>query len=159
MAASDYPVVSNIYQQGIDTKNATFEQFSPTEWGVFCDKYLPFSMAVAVVEDEIAGWAALSSVSSRCVYSGVCEVSVYVAASHRGKHIGTALLKHLIDLAEKNNIWTMQAGIFPENAASLKIHSDAGFRVVGHREKIGKMEGVWRDTLLLERRSKSPAYN
>ncbi|HMG91970.1 MAG TPA: GNAT family N-acetyltransferase [Chryseolinea sp.] len=159
MAASDYPAVSIIYQQGIDTKNATFEKCPPAEWGDFSDKFLPFSKSVAIVDDEIAGWAALSSVSSRCVYAGVCEVSVYVAAVHRGKHIGTGLLKHLIDLTEKNNIWTLQAGIFPENDASLKIHSDLGFRVVGRREKIGKMDGVWRDTLLLERRSKSPVHN
>jgi len=159
MEATDYPFVSTIYQQGIDTKNATFEQFPPAKWEDFSDKFLPFSKSVAIIENEIAGWAALSSVSSRCVYAGVCEVSVYVATTHRGKHIGTALLKHLIDLVEKNNIWTMQAGIFPENTASLKIHSDLGFRVVGHREKIGKMDGVWRDTLLLERRSKSLVHD
>ena len=159
MTPHDYPAVANIYQQGIDTKNATFEQSPPAKWEDFSNKFLPFSKSVAIVENEVAGWAALSSVSSRCVYAGVCEVSVYVAASQRGKRIGRALLQHLIDLVEQNNIWTMQAGIFPENTASVKIHTDLGFRIVGHREKIGKMDGVWRDTLLLELRSKSPAFN
>lgn len=159
MTRADYPAVAEIYQQGIDTRNATFEQSPPARWEDFSEKFLPFSRFVAVIDNEVAGWAVLSSVSSRRVYAGVAEVSVYVASSHRGKHIGHALLKHLIEAAESNEIWTMQAGIFPENTASIKIHTDLGFRIVGYREKIGKMDGVWRSTLLLERRSNAPALS
>jgi L-amino acid N-acyltransferase YncA len=99
------------------------------------------------------GWAALSPVSGRCVYAGVAEVSVYVSAEARGKGIGKQLLLRLIEQSEVANLWTLQAGIFPENGASIKIHEDCGFRLIGRRERIGKMNGVWRDTLLLERRS------
>jgi L-amino acid N-acyltransferase YncA len=101
----------------------------------------------------IAGWAALSPVSSRCVYSGVAEVSVYIASSWRGKKIGLSLLEALIRVSERNGIWTLQAGIFPENIPSLAIHAHCGFREIGRRERIGAMNGRWRDTILLERRS------
>jgi L-amino acid N-acyltransferase YncA/predicted ester cyclase len=153
MAPGDYSAIAKIYNEGIETKNATFEQQAPSEWNEFSSKFLDIAKIVAVRKDEIVGWAALSGVSSRCVYAGVCEVSIYVHQDHRGKHIGKSLLQYLINLSEKNNIWTLQAGIFPENQASAKIHTDLGFRIVGYREKIGKMHGVWRDTLLLERRS------
>ncbi len=109
---------------------------------------------VAIEDDEISGWAGITAVSGRCVYAGVGEVSVYVSANARGKGIGKLLLQSLIDESEKNNFWTLQAGIFPENIASIKIHEACGFRIIGNREKIGKMNNVWRDTLLLERRSK-----
>jgi phosphinothricin acetyltransferase len=154
MTSNDYTAISNIYNQGIETGNATFEKTAPLQWTEFADKFIEMGKFVAVVDNEIVGWATLSSVSSRCVYAGVCEVSIYVHAAHRGKHIGRTLLQHLIDTSEKNTIWTLQAGIFPENEASVKIHTDAGFRIVGRREKIGKLNGEWRDTLLLERRSK-----
>ncbi|MFT5916662.1 MAG: L-amino acid N-acyltransferase YncA [Bacteroidia bacterium] len=108
---------------------------------------------VAEIDTIIVGWFALSPVSSRCVYGGVAEVSVYVANDFSGQQIGTKLLEKLIEESEKNGIWTLQAGIFPENKGSLKIHTKLGFREIGYREKIGKMDGVWRDTILLERRS------
>lgn len=105
--------------------------------------------------DKILGWAALSSVSNRRVYGGVAEVSVYVGESGRGQGAGRALLEALIEESERNEIWMLQAGVFPENAASINLHLRCGFREVGRRERIGKLNGVWRDTLLLERRSKS----
>jgi L-amino acid N-acyltransferase YncA len=109
---------------------------------------------VAEIDNEIVGWAALTAVSGRCVYAGVAEVSVYISNNYRGQKIGTKLLDKLIAESENEKLWTLQAGIFPENIASLKIHEDLGFRKIGHREKIGKMNGIWRDTVLLERRSK-----
>lgn len=153
MTQDDYPAVANIYNQGIETKTATFEKSAPQDWLEFSGKFLERGKFVALIDDEIAGWATLSSVSSRCVYAGVCEVSIYVHSAHRGKHVGKSLLQHLIDTSGKMNIWTLQAGIFPENNVSVKMHTTMGFRIVGHREKIGKMDGVWRDTLLLERRT------
>jgi phosphinothricin acetyltransferase len=111
------------------------------------------SRLVATENNEVLGWAALTAVSGRCVYAGVGEVSVYVAAAARGKGIGKKILQALITESEKNNFWTLQAGIFPENTGSVKIHEDCGFRIIGKREKIGHMNGLWRDTLLLERRS------
>ena len=159
MTPEDYPNVALIYNQGIETKNATFETSAPSQWSEFAAKFIDTARVVAVEDKQIVGWAALSNVSSRCVYAGVCEVSVYVHANHRGKHVGRTLLLHLIELGDRSDIWTLQAGIFPDNKASLKIHTDLGFRVVGTREKIGKMDNVWRDTVLLERRSKLPGLN
>ncbi len=154
MLSHDFPGVAEIYKQGIETNNATFEKAGPSHWEDFVAKFAEQSRFVGVLDNNVIGWAALSVVSSRCVYAGVCEVSVYVHSAHRGQGVGKMLLQHLIDASEKNNIWTLQAGIFPENKASVKIHLDLGFRIVGTREKIGKMDDVWRDTLLLERRSK-----
>jgi L-amino acid N-acyltransferase YncA len=105
------------------------------------------------VEGRIVGWAALSPVSSRCVYGGVAEVSVYVAEDARGRGVGRRLLGALVDASEQNGIWTLQAGIFPENQASIRLHQQVGFRIVGTRERIGRMDGRWRDTVLMERRS------
>lgn len=152
--ASDYNAVKEIYQQGIDTKNATFETLAP-EWEEWDKKFLAEPRFVAEVNGQVVGWAVLSAISSRCVYAGVCEVSVYIHKDYRGLEIGSKLLSYLIEYSEGNNIWTLQAGIFPENTASLKIHSNLGFREVGRRERIGKMDDIWRDTVLLERRSKS----
>lgn len=149
---NDYPFVKKIYEQGIATKNATFETTAP-DWDDWNKKYLKECRFVAVENDKVIGWAALTAVSGRCVYAGVCEVSVYVHTEHWGKGIGKQLLNKLISASEKNNIWTLQAGIFPENKASIKVHLDLGFREVGRREKIGKMDNVWRDTVLLEKRS------
>ena len=145
--------VKRIYEEGIATGNATFQTEAPTyeEWN---RGHLTISRFVAVENEEILGWAALTPVSGRCVYAGVAEVSVYVASSVRGKGIGNALLQALIKSSEENNLWTLQAGIFPENIASIKLHEENDFRIIGIREKIGKMNGVWRDTVLLERRSK-----
>ena len=153
MAANDWPMVSEIYKQGIDTGNATFQQDVPS-WDEWDTGHLKGCRFVAEAENELVGWAALSPVSGRCVYAGVAEVSVYVSGTFRGQQIGTKLLQILITESERQNIWTLQAGIFLENKASLKIHQQLDFRIVGYREKIGKMNNVWRNTILLERRSK-----
>lgn len=147
-----WPAVRSIYEEGIRTGNATFEQQSP-DWEEWNSSHLPHSRIIAIVNNEIAGWAALTPVSGRCVYAGVAEVSVYVAEKYRGQKIGNTLLQHLIKQSEANNIWTLQAGVFAENKASIRIHESNGFRFVGYREKIGQMNGVWRDTVLMERRS------
>jgi L-amino acid N-acyltransferase YncA len=148
-----WPAVRTIYEQGIATGHATFQTGAP-EWEEWDGGHLKHSRLVAILDNQVAGWAALTPVSGRCVYAGVAEVSVYIAPDHRGKKIGETLLKALIGDSEQHGLWTLQAGIFPENTASIKIHENCGFRQVGHREKIGKMAGVWRDTVLLERRSK-----
>lgn len=150
---ADWPMVKAIYESGIATGNATFETNAPS-WESWDAAHLPSGRFVAAQSTEICGWAALSAVSKRSVYAGVAEVSLYVADKHRNKGIGLLLLEKLIDESEQSGFWTLQAGIFPENKASLHLHKKAGFRVVGYREKIGQMNGVWRDTLLLERRSK-----
>jgi L-amino acid N-acyltransferase YncA len=144
--------LSKIYLEGIATGNATFQTSAPT-WEEWDKSHLLHSRLIAIVDGQALGWAALTPVSSRCVYGGVAEVSVYVANEARGKGVGYALLKALIKSSEQNQIWTLQSGIFPENEASIKIHQKCGFRIVGLREKIGKMGDVWRDNLLLERRS------
>lgn len=145
--------VQLIYEEGIKTGNATFQQSAPG-WEEWNSSHLGHSRIVALIGTDIAGWAALTPVSGRCVYAGVGEVSVYVAEKFRGQKVGTALLQELIKQSEKNNIWTLQAGIFPENIISIKIHEANGFRNVGYREKIGQMNGIWRNTVLMERRSK-----
>ena len=150
---ADWPLVQEIYQQGIDTKIATFQEKAKA-WEAWDRTTLEECRLVAVENDEIVGWAALSSVSSRAVYAGVAEVSIYVAADHHGQGIGKRLLMALVEEFEEAGIWTLQAGIFPENTASIMLHKKCGFREVGLREKIGHMEGKWRDVLLLERRSK-----
>jgi len=144
--------VREIYLQGIATGNATFEISAPS-FAVWDKKHFPFARLVARRGDTIAGWAALSPVSERCCYAGVGDLSVYVAADSRGAGLGRKLLQALIEESERNGIWTLQAGIFPENAASLAVHAGCDFRVVGRRERIGKMKDTWRDVLLLERRS------
>jgi L-amino acid N-acyltransferase YncA len=153
MKVEDWPVIKSIYMEGIATKNATFETDLP-EWVEWNEEHLTSCRIVALDEQTILGWAALSPVSDRCIYSGVAEVSVYVSTIARGKGIGKQLLNELIRESEENEIWTLQAGIFPENQSSIRLHKEMGFREVGYREKIGKMDGVWRDVLLLERRSK-----
>lgn len=155
MKAEDWEAVRSIYLEGIATRVATFETSAP-EWEKWDAGHLRKMRLVARDEaGEMLGWAALSSVSDRCVYGGVAEVSVYVGERGRGRGVGRALLEALIAASEQNEIWTLQAGVFPENAASVKLHLSCGFREVGRRERIGKLNGVWRDTLLLERRSKS----
>ena len=153
MTEEDWKSVSEIYKQGIDTGNATFQQEIPTykDWN---NAHLKSCRLIAFNNSEIVGWAALTPVSGRCVYAGVAEVSVYVSDKNRGQKIGFKLLEKLIIESEKVKLWTLQAGIFPENIASLRIHEELGFRKIGYRERIGKMNGVWRDTVLLERRSK-----
>ena len=151
--ATDWEIVAEIYRQGIETNNATFQQQIPT-WEEWDNGHLKNCRVLASIDNKIAGWAALTLVSGRCVYAGVAEVSVYVADNFRGQNIGKMLLNKLIIESEKENLWTLQAGIFPENIASLTIHEKLGFRKVGYRENIGKMNGEWRDTVLMERRSK-----
>lgn len=152
MSATDWPKVADIYKQGIETGNATFQQTIPT-WEEWNTAHVLNCRIVAVVDNEIAGWAALSSVSARDVYSGVAEVSVYVADKYRGEHIGSTLLESIITESEHYGFWTLQSGIFPENTASIAIHKKSGFREIGYREKVASMNNVWRNTVLFERRS------
>ncbi len=144
--------VLEIYKLGIETKNATFNTAVPT-WEEWDKGHLQHSRFVIEIENNIAGWIALSPVSSRCNYSGVAEVSVYIHPDFNGLGLASELMIILISESEKNRIWTLQSSIFPENEASIKLHEKFGFRKVGYREKISKMNGVWRDTILLERRS------
>jgi L-amino acid N-acyltransferase YncA len=152
LTSSHWESVRAIYLEGIATGNATFQQSAP-QWEEWSESHLQSCRLVALDNGEILGWAALSPVSGRCVYSGVAEVSVYVAQSARAKGIGTALLTALIAESEAAGIWTLQAGIFPENTASIALHTKAGFRIVGTRERLGAMNGRWHDVTLLERRS------
>ena len=152
MREQDWPSVRSIYEEGIETGNATFEQRAP-EWEKWDRGHLSTCRLVARAEHEILGWAALSPVSSRCVYAGVAEVSVYVAGRARGRKIGFKLLGALVNASESEGIWTLQAGIFPENVASIELHKRHGFRIVGTRERLGCMDGLWRDVVLMERRS------
>jgi len=152
---SHWNEIKTIYIEGIKTNNATFESVENLkDYAHWVGTKIKNACFVAEVENRVVGWSALSPVSSRCVYQGVAEVSVYVSRTMTGRGIGNKLLAALIDYAENNNVWTVQAGIFPENIASIALHRKFGFREVGYREKIGKMNGKWRDTILFERRSK-----
>lgn len=153
ISAENYPEVARIYGEGLLTGAATFETTVPS-WEKWENGHLPFGRIIAVEANEYMGWAALSPVSSRCVYGGVAEVSVYVSEKARGKGAGEFLLKNLIEISEAHNIWTLQSGIFRENAASHILHIKCGFREVGYKEKVGQLRGVWKDNVLLERRSK-----
>ena len=150
LVPDDWRAVRSIYEQGIRGGDATFETEAPgwTEWDSAHSLRL-----VAEAGGEVVGWAALSPVSERCVYGGVAEDSVYVADSAQGRGVGRALLEELVRRAESDGVWTIQAGIFPENESSIALHERCGFRVVGTRERIGKHHGVWRDVVLMERRS------
>jgi L-amino acid N-acyltransferase YncA len=151
MRDEDWPGVHAIYLQGIATGNATFETEAPTfeRWSA---SHLPAHRFVAVRGEDVVGWVALSPVSDRCAYAGVAEVSVYVAEHARGEHVGRTLLETVIAHADAAGIWTTQTGIFPENVVSVQLHLRCGFRVVGTRERLGRLQGRWRDVLLLERR-------
>jgi L-amino acid N-acyltransferase YncA len=152
MRPEDWPEVRRIYGEGIATGNATFETELPG-WEKWDSAHRPDCRLVARLGTRVVGWAALSPASARKVYAGVAEVSVYVGSAERGNGVGKALLKALIEDSEGNHIWTLQAGIFPENAASVTLHRSCGFREVGVRRRIGKLRETWRDVLLLERRS------
>lgn len=152
MQPSDWAEAEQIYREGIASGNATFETESPG-WETWNSRHHPHSRLVAWSGDRMAGWAALSPVSARPVYAGVAEVSIYVAGVAQGQGIGKALMAALIEASEANGIWTLQASIFPENVVSIRLHSAYGFREVGRREKIAQLEGRWRDTVILERRS------
>jgi L-amino acid N-acyltransferase YncA len=148
----DWPAVRAIYEHGIAQGDATFEQEAPS-WDDWNRSHLEGHRLVVLLDGDVVGWAALAPVSERCVYGGVTENSVYVADSAQGRGIGRALLEELVARAERDGIWTIQAGIFPENEASIELHRRCGFRVVGVRERIGQQHGVWRDVVLMERRS------
>jgi len=148
----DWPQVSAIYEDGIATGNATFEAAAPA-WEAW-DAAHPEHRLVAELGGEVAGWAALAPVSGRPCYQGVAEESVYVAAWARGRGVGRELLEALVARADAAGIWTLEAGIFPENRASVRLHLVCGFRIVGIRERLGRLNGIWRDVLLLERRSR-----
>ena len=153
MTEENWNDVARIYNEGIATRNATFEKQAP-DWTLWDKAHRKDCRLVAKIADKIVGWAALSNVSGRCVYSGVAEVSIYIDSEYRGRGIGDKLLKSLIAESEAQGIWTLQAGMFPENENSMRLHQKNGFRIVGTRERIGKMDDRWRDTVLLERRSK-----
>jgi len=151
MKARDWEQVRAIYLEGIRSGHSTFETDAPS-WETWDERHLQFARFVMRDGETILGWAALSPVSKRHVYRGVAEVTVYVSESARGKGIGRTLLEALIDESKENGIWTLQASIFPENTASVQLHLRCGFREVGRRERIAMLNGVWRDTLLFERR-------
>lgn len=153
MTQEDWPEVAKIYLDGISTGYATFETLVP-DFQSWDKSHIKECRLIAEKEGKILGWAALSPVSSRCVYGGIGEVSVYISSRSRGLGVGEALLLKLIEESEKEGYWTIQAGIFPENIASIKLHKKVGFRFIGKREKIGKTkDGLWKDNLLFEKRS------
>jgi L-amino acid N-acyltransferase YncA len=154
MTDKSWTEVARIYESGIATKNATFQTEAP-DWDSWDKAHRKDCRLIALINDTIVGWAALSNVSSRCVYAGVAEVSVYVDSEFRGKGIGDKLMVSLIKESELNGIWSLQAGIFPENIGSLKLHRKHGFRKIGIKKRIGKMDQTWRDVTMLERRSKT----
>jgi L-amino acid N-acyltransferase YncA len=153
LTAAHWPAVRAIYEAGIATGQATFTTAAPT-WDEWDAGHVAHCRLVATDgAGQVLGWAALSPVSGRCVYAGVAEVSIYIAAEARGRGVGRQLLAALVAASEQHGLWMLQAGIFPENAASLALHASQGFRTVGRRERIGQLRGQWHDTLLLERRS------
>jgi L-amino acid N-acyltransferase YncA len=150
--AEDWPAVRAIYEAGIATGDATFETTAP-DWPAWDAAHLADHRLVARDNGRVVGWAALAPVSDRCAYAGVAEDSIYVAPDAQGRGVGRALLAAVVASAEQAGIWTVQTGIFPENQASVRLHEACGFRVVGRRERLGRLHGRWRDVLLLERRS------
>ena len=154
MDPSDWQAVSKIYEEGIATGFATFETGIPS-YETWDAAHMTSCRLVATENGKVLGWAALSPVSSRCVYGGVAEVSVYIKKDSRGKGVGQLLMLALIEESEAAGLWTIQAGIFPENEGSIELHKKVGFRYIGKRERVGKLDGVWKDNLLFERRSKT----
>lgn len=152
LQSEDWADVERIYLDGIATGNATFETSSPG-WDKWDASHLQHSRWVALSDGQIAGWVALSPVSDRCVYGGVAEISVYVDNQFRGQGIGKSLLRQVITSSEDNGIWTLNAATFPENEQSIGLHLSCGFRKIGIREKIGQLNGVWRNNVIMERRS------
>jgi phosphinothricin acetyltransferase len=152
MESGHWPDVARIYAEGIATGHATFETAVPS-WKEWDDAHLAEHRFVALRDGAVVGWVAVSPVSGRCVYAGVVENSIYVAEGARGTGLGRLLLERLATSTEEAGIWTIQTGIFPENTISLRVHEAVGFEIVGRRRRIGRLNGVWRDVLLLERRS------
>ena len=153
MLATDWNAVSEIYVEGISTGIATFETCAPT-YEAWDAAHMNNCRFVAESNGEILGWVALSPVSNRCVYGGVAEISVYIAGNYRGKGLGKLLLEHVIIASEKEGLGSLQSGVFPTNYGSIKVHEATGFRMIGKRERIGKLHGKWVDNVLFERRSK-----
>jgi L-amino acid N-acyltransferase YncA len=158
MKDEDWEAVRAIYAEGIASGNATFEVVAP-EWEPWDRGHRRDCRLVARAGDRVVAWAALSPVSARAVYAGVAEASLYVAAEARGRGVGKALLNALIADSERAGVWTLQGAIFPENQASRALVRSCGFREVGRRERIGRRDGVWRDTVLVERRSGRPEFS
>lgn len=152
MTAAHWPAVSMIYAEGMATRNATFETELPS-WEQWDATHRTDCRFVARDEAGVRGWVALSPVSERFCYRGVCEVSVYVGATARGRGIGQALMQRVIEASEAAGIWTLQGSTFPENTASVRLQTSCGFRLLGRRERVAQLDGVWRDTVLMERRS------
>ncbi len=162
LTVADADAILDIYQQGMDTGHATFQEHAPS-WNDWDQSHLQTPRLGAFVDTELAGWAALSPTSSRCVYAGVAEESVYVASKFAGMGIGLMLLQAIVAASEEEGIWTLTAGVFPENEASMKLHQKAGFKTLGRRERIGKMTfgplaDQWRDVISFERRSDDPKF-
>jgi len=159
MTEEDWPEVSRIYREGVDTNLATFQVECPT-WSEWNASHLKDCRLAITMDGNVLGWAALTAVSGRCVYAGVAEVSIYIAQNHQGRGVGKALLLELIRLSEKCGFWTLQSGIMQDNAASIRLHTSCGFRMVGYREKIGRDRfGNWRNTVLMEMRSKRDYFD
>ncbi|MBY0244889.1 MAG: GNAT family N-acetyltransferase [Sphingobacteriaceae bacterium] len=152
MTAADWPSVAEIYKQGIEGGNATFQLELPT-WAEWDKAHLQKCRMVAELNNKIAGWIALSPISGRSVFVGVAEVSIYISNQYQGQKIGSQLLNELINESEKENIWTLESKIFPENNTSIRLHEKFGFRIVGYRNRIGKMKNIWRNIVVMERRS------
>lgn len=152
MVADDAVAVLCIYQEGIETGHATCETVPPN-WPDFDASHLAQCRFVAEADGIVLGWVALSPTSSRCAYNGVAEVSVYVGKSARGRGVGAALMEAMVGESERAGYWTLVAGVFPENEASLALHQKVGFKVLGTRDRLVRLDGVWRDVVLLERRS------
>lgn len=150
---NDWDRVKKIYEQGLQSRNATFETEVP-DYDSWIKKFHTHLLWVVVVSDAVVGWAGLQPVSVRKAYEGVVEVTIYIDSTHSGKRIGSTLLKYVIEKSEDAGIWTLFASIFPENIASIKLHISSGFREIGYREKIAQLDSQWRNTVLFERRSK-----
>jgi L-amino acid N-acyltransferase YncA len=154
MLPADWEQVVRIYKAGINTGKATFQNEVPA-WEEWNKSHISSCRIVARLGNQVIGWVALSPTSSRCVYRGVAEVSIYVDGKYTGQGVGTSLLKHLIKLSEENGFWTLQSGIIKENTTSIELHKKCGFREIGIRKKVGRMDnGIWHDVVLMERRSK-----
>lgn len=151
--SNDFDPVSRIYGQGIETRNATFETHIKS-WDEWNEAYLATCRLVAHIDKNIIGWAALSSISKRPAYRGVAEVSVYVDNDYKKMGVGSRLLRALVNQSKQEGFWTLEAKIFPENKSSIALHLKNNFKIVGRREKIGQLYGIWRDVILMERRSK-----
>lgn len=154
MLPEHWEAVKAIYEKGIATGNATFQTVAPASWNLWDGGHLPYSRFVAMVNDLVVGWVALSPTSARECYKGVCELSIYVDPDFGGNGIGKLLMEAVVRSSEENGIWSLYSSTFPENKSSIALQKKFGFREIGYRERIARLNGVWRNTILLERRSK-----